>query len=414
MFRGLSGKGLLCLVAAGILCRPEGARGWTLELGPDVRLGITAYLQARARFAEGEAPDGRSFSKDFYLRRVRLILTGDLSRYFSFVVHTEQPDFGKGGKWDVAFFLSDAFATLRVREEFQVDAGRMLTPPGRQHFGSSSRLNGMDFQSPVVRWVPGTQHNGRATGVQVRGDVQGGKVGYRVGVFRGASARSLQQDAAGQAVTDREGRPVLVANPSSWPRVAGYLRYSPVGVEKGFYSVGMHFADQPVVSLGAGFDVQPRGAMDRPAVIGPDGQVEDPGGLRTAWAVAADLFADIPVGAARDHEFVGLLLLSFYDHGRELAWDAVGGSRTVPARTSGLGVAGEMGWRWRFLEPVFALDWVRGRQAGTDTLAVRPGFNFWIRKHSANVKMEFEARREGDLRSAPWRRRVEFQVQLVF
>lgn len=414
MVRGLTEKVFLVLLVIGFLFRESGALAWTLELGPDVRLGITAYLQARARFAEGEAPDGRSWSKDFYLRRVRLILTGDLSRHLSFVVHTEQADFGKGGRWDVAFFLSDAFGTLRVREEFQIDVGRMLTPPGRQHFGSSSRLHGMDFQSPVIRWAPGSQHNGRATGVQVRGDVLGGRLGYRMGVFRGASSRPLQQDATGQAVSDRDGRPVLVANPSSWPRVAGYLRYSPVGVEKGFYSVGLHFADQPIVSLGAGFDVQPRGAMNRPAVLGPDGQVTVPGSLGTAWAVAADLFADIPVGAARDQEFVGLLLVSWYDHGRELAWDAGGAARTVPARTSGLGIAGEFGWRWRFLEPVVSLDWVRGRQRGTDSLALRPGFNFWIRKHAANVKVEVEARRDGDLRRAPWRKRVELQVQLIF
>jgi len=405
---------LPCLVLLGVLCPVGRARGWTLDLGPEVRLGVTPYLQVRARFAEGEAPDGRSWSKDFYLHRVRLILSGDLSRHVSFIVQTEQAGLGRQGGWDVPFFLSDAFLTLRLREELQVDVGRMLTPPGRQHFGSSSRLNAMDFHGPLVRWLAGTHQNGRATGLQVRGDVLGGRLGYRVGVFRGASARSLQQDDAGQPVADAQGTPVLRANPSTWPRVTGYLRYTPVGSEKGFYSVGQHFADRPIVSIGAGFDVQPRGAMDRPAVLGADHQVLEPGTLRTAWAVAADLFADIPVGAARDHEFTGLLMVLLYDHGRELVWDDQGRSSVVPARTSGLGIGGELGWRWRFLEPVLSVDWFRGRQAGTDTLAVRPGLDFWIRRHAANVKVEVEVRRDGDLRSAPWRKRVEFQVQLLF
>jgi hypothetical protein len=158
-----------------------------------------------------------------------------------------------------------------------------------------------------------------------------------------------------------------------------------VGSEKGFYSVGQHFADRPIVSIGAGFDVQPRGAMDRPAVLGADHQVLEPGTLRTAWAVAADLFADIPVGAARDHEFTGLLMVLLYDHGRELVWDDQGRASVVPARTSGLGIGGDRIELFcsgkleeieRVLEAVKALDYRpdlaarRLRSRRTDTIGL--------------------------------------------
>lgn len=178
--------------------------------------------------------------------------------------------------------------------------------------------------------------------------------------------------------------------------------------------MGIHFAERPIVSLGTGFDVQTDGVMDRPAVLGSDRKVLHPGRRTTAWALAADLFADIPVGTGGDQEFVGLLLVSFYQHGREVVRNEQGEEEVRPARTSGLGMAWEVGWRWRFLEPVLSVDWFRGRREGADILAVRPGWNFWIRRHAASVKVEAEVRKDGDLAGAPWRKRFEVQVQMVF
>src|SRR3954466_2319760 len=43
------------------------------------------------------APDGKSPSFDFFLRRVRLMAWGSVNHNLSFFVETDQPNFGKAG-----------------------------------------------------------------------------------------------------------------------------------------------------------------------------------------------------------------------------------------------------------------------------------------------------------------------------
>jgi len=86
----------------------------------------------------------------------------------------------------------------------------------------------------------------------------------------------------------------------------------------------------------------------------------------------------------------------------------------VPSRNSGIGLLGEVGYRWSFLEPVFSVDWFHGRQEDRDLLVVKGGLNFWIRNAAVNVKTEFGAQKTGDLASAPWIKCFTTQAQLFF
>lgn len=380
--------------------------------GPDHSLDVHVLMQLHGRFAQGEASDGQSWSKDIFLRRVRLLLTGTMFRRFSFFVDTEQPNWGRGGNWAVAPFLSDAFGSIMIADALVVDVGMMLLPISRHGYSSAASLNALDFHLGMLRYVPGSHKNLRDAGIQLRGRVAGGRFTYRAGVFNGSQGHALQADASGAAIQDRQGRAVLASNPRDWPRFAGHVRWAFLGQEKGYFANGMTFSDRPTVSVGAGFEYLHDAVMDRPAELARDGSVARPGRLRGAWSVAADVYADVPFGAGADHEFVAMAAFLMNDHGRELAWAREGTAQAVPAASSGLGVMAELGYRWRFIGPALSVDWFRGQRDGNDLLAVRGGLAYWLRGHSINVKAEFSAERRGRVEAGPWFKAFTTQVQV--
>lgn len=395
-------------------CFSVAARAVPFQAGPDGSLELNVLVQTHARFAQGEAADGSSWSKDLFLRRARIILSGTMFERFSFFVDTEQPNWGRGGDWGVRTFLSDAFGTIRIVDGLQIDIGMMLMPISRHGFSSAVSLNALDFHLGMLRYVPGAHKNLRDVGLQVRGAVAGGHFLYRAGVFNGSQGVVLQRDAAGEPVRDGGGRTVLASNPDDWPRFAGHLRWVITGQEKGYFAGGMTFCKRPTVSIGAGFEYLHEAAMDRPAVLGEAGAVVQPGRLRAAWSLAADVYADVPLGQGADHEIVAMAAFVMYDHGNVLAWDAAGVASSVPSANSGLGVMAELGYRWRFIGPSLAIDWFRGDRVGNDLLAVRGGVAWWIRKHKINLKAEFGGERSGNLGTAPWKSAFITQLQLFF
>lgn len=385
-----------------------------LPIGPDGELELNVLMQIHARAGQDEAPGGDAWSKDLFLRRARIILSGRMFQRFSFFVDTEQPNWGKGGDWGVQTFLSDAFGSVTIADALVVDVGMMLMPISRHGFSSAVSLNALDFHLGMLRYVPGSHKNLRDAGVQVRGRVAGGRFLYRAGVFNGSQGQPLQRGPDGKAMRDAAGRDVLASNPDDWPRFAGHARWVIVGDEKGFFAGGMTFAKRPTVSVGAGFEYLHDAAMDRPAMLGDGGAVARAGRLRGAWSVAADVYADVPFGASGDHEIVAMAAFVMNDHGDELAWDDAGASRAVPSCNSGLGVWGELGYRWRTVGPFVSVDWFRGDRAAGDLLAVRGGVAWWIRGHAVNLKAEFGGERRGDPATAPWRFAFVTQAQFFF
>lgn len=395
-------------------CLSAAASAVPFQVGPDASLELNVLVQAHARFAGGEASDGTSWSRDLFLRRVRVILSGTVFERFSFFVDTEQPNWGRGGDWGVRTFLSDAFGTIRIADAFLIDIGMMLMPISRHGFSSAVSLNALDFHLGMLRYVPGAHKNLRDAGLQFRGALVRGRFLYRAGIFNGSQGVVLQRDTAGAPLRDADGRVVLASNPDDWPRFAGHLRWVITGWEKGFFAGGMTFCEGPTVSIGAGFEYLHDAAMDRPAQLGDDAAVVTPGRLRGAWSLSADVHADLPLGKGSDHEIVAMAAFVMYDHGNELAWNAAGVASLVPSENSGLGVWAELGYRWRIIGPFLSIDWFRGERANNDLLAVRGGFAWWIRGHTINLKAEFGGQRCGDLDTAPWKEAFLTQLQLFF
>ena len=391
------------------------AFAWKFELGENTNLNIDYLLQVQAQFKEKSAPNKIDWSKDFFVRRSRILLFGDVWKGISFFMETDQVNFGKGGNWDVSFFVQDAFMTFKVVDEFMVDVGMILLPFSRANFQGAIGLNALDYHTGVIKFMDGSTKVWRDAGVQLRGYAFKKKFMYRVGVFNGAQNMNLMKNAKGEAIVDVDKKAALGSNPEDWPRFTGHVRYSIMGTEADTFPKGIYFATSPIISIGAGFDYQSGAAMSQPSVLDKDKKITTAGKVTWAAGATADFFLDIPFGKDFNHEIVFQTAFFWYNHGKELAWDKDGLVSTVVAsKNSGFGVMGELGYRFMFFEPVISVDYFGSKQAKQDLLAVRGGLNFWIRKHAANIKLEFGAEKIGDLGVVPWSKTFTTQAQLFF
>jgi hypothetical protein len=339
---------LLAALAAFVTPTPAHAVKVPLGEGP-ATLNIGVLVQPWTQLSKGGAPSG-GVGTDFFLRRTRLLVFGNVTERLSFFVDTDQPNLGRDGNWNPAFFIQDAFISVKLTEgPLFIDAGMMLAPFVHHSLQGAVALNTLDYHASLIRFPANEGRIWRDAGVQVRGFA--GPLHFRLGVFNGIE---------GTAANDTTTPPTAELNPEDIPRVATHVRYNLLGTEEGFFFNGIHFADQPKLSVGVGVDYQPRSVLAA-------------GRERDDLNVGVDLFFDYPVTA--DQELVFQTTAFRYWQGRENT-------------NSGFGLFGELGYRIGIIEPVFSAEYFNADVANTDFLSLRPGLNLWMSKHTFNLKAE--------------------------
>ena len=133
-------------------------------------LKIRLLLQADARFWKDD--DTGLATDTFELRRARPILEGTVARFFDFKI---QPDFGEGKT-----LLYDAYVDWRFAPWIRLRAGKSKGLVGLERLQSAGDL------AFVERALPTNLVPSRDVGLQLQGDLGGGKVFYALGVFDGA------------------------------------------------------------------------------------------------------------------------------------------------------------------------------------------------------------------------------------
>ena len=84
----------LWAVFAGVLGSASAAHAGLQVAGDaETYLKFGGLLQAWAAFAASGAPDGEAMSTEFYVRRMRLILYGQLNVKVNFFIETDNPNF---------------------------------------------------------------------------------------------------------------------------------------------------------------------------------------------------------------------------------------------------------------------------------------------------------------------------------
>ncbi|WP_375767417.1 hypothetical protein NR798_37930 [Archangium gephyra] len=308
-------------------------------------LNVSVLVQPWTQLSKGGAPAG-GLGTDFFLRRTRLFVFGNVTERISFFIDTDQPNLGRDGNWNPAFYVQDALVSVKLTDNpLFIDAGMILAPFSHHSLQGAIALNTVDYHASLVRFPQNEGKIWRDAGVQVRGFA--GPLYFRAGIFNGIE---------GSAATD--AAPAL--NPEDIPRLAAHVRYNVFGKEEGLFLNGIYFSDHPLLSVGMGADYQPRAVMAG-------------GRERDDINVSADLFLDYPL--PNDQELVFQTNAFRYWQGREAA-------------NSGFGIFGEVGYRIGILEPVFSAEYFNADVANTDFLSLRPGFNVWLMKHTFNLKAE--------------------------
>jgi phosphate-selective porin OprO and OprP len=133
------------------------------------RLTLGLVAQGDGRYVDDES--ATAATDTFTVRKLRPALGGRIARYFDFLV---VPDFGNG-----VVVVQDAFLDVRFSSAFRVRMGKTKTPIGYEILVSDPFL-----LFPERTLVSSLMPN-RDVGVQLLGDVAGGRVSYGAGLYNG-------------------------------------------------------------------------------------------------------------------------------------------------------------------------------------------------------------------------------------
>jgi hypothetical protein len=307
-----------------------------VNAGDDVnfKLGLLGQFQAESI----EDPVGDSQINNLFVRRLRLMFGGQVTKNVTFFVETDTPNLGKtlpGGKnLPSTMIIQDAYAEFKVSDAFAVDAGLMFVPFSRNYLQSAASLLPIDYGAYTYTQSGPTQSStGRDTGFQAKGYALNNHLEYRIGAFQGA------RDTASHRTF----------------RYAGRLQYNLLDPEVGFFYTGSYLGKKKIVSVGGAFDVQ-----------------DD------YHAYDLDVFVDHPLGSGA---LTGQLDYNRFD-----------GGTTLPALPRQHDLLFELGY-WvaaAKLTPFVQIAHRNAVETGTvDETRTSVGVSYWLAGHNANIKAAY-------------------------
>jgi hypothetical protein len=351
-----------CIAIVIICCiHPAYAAGppWKFS-AEDGDTSITFGFLAQPQFESIEYPSGTGSNlNNVFLRRLRFIAGGKLTKKFSFFIESDAPTLGKkgfDGQRTSDFFVQDAYVNYAFRPEFQLDGGMILVPVSHNSGQSAASLLTIDY-SPYsfLASDPTKCKVGRDYGLQARGYIKK-HFEYRVGVFRG-------------------NRNHDVAFPY---RYMARFVYYPLEADTGFFYTGTTHGQKKIVAIGTSFDRQ---------------------GNYSANSV--DVFVDVPV--RKGDAFTAQANFIRYDG--STAFTSLLQQNTWMLESSYYIKKGRVG---PFVQ-LSSRDFTKSGVA--DDKKVQGGLAFWPLRHRLNVKTGF-ARLFRD--NAPTRTQIVLQAQFFY
>ena len=183
-----------------------------------------------------DSSGAQNYQQNFYLRRARIIVGGDIGKDISFFAETDDPKLGITPKnLATGFVLQDAFLEWKPTKVFQIDGGLFIIPFSRN--GLQSTLSYMTLDVSPMSTVTNTVTQSSAlrdVGFQFKGFFANERLHYRLGAFDG----------------ERD------ANAHNSLRTSGYLQYDFFDREKGYLFTGTGLGKMKILAVDAGFDKQ--------------------------------------------------------------------------------------------------------------------------------------------------------------
>jgi hypothetical protein len=276
----------------------------------------------------GEADESRSI----YVRRLRVIGGGNITRKIRFFADSDTPNLGRtvGGERQHATYLQDLIVTYAARDEIQIEAGILMVPVSYNSLQSAASLLALGYgPTSFLSSAPTTSRAGRDQGVQARGYLAGKHLEYRFGGFRGI--REIDPDA-----------PLRTAVRIAWHA------FEP---QTGFFYAGTAHGTKRTLVVGASLDRQ-----DHYSSKALDFQYDTPIRERDSLTFQIDAIQ--------------------YDGGTTL--------RSLPRQQTLFLESGYTWSRWR--AGIFGQAAWQQLATGPDTSNWQAGGIWWARGHRANVK----------------------------
>jgi len=175
------GKNLVKLTVCGLVLSTATAfAGPKLEISEDSWMKLSFLGQAHYSYV---SKDGAPDQRDFFLRRGRIILAGQMMDGVKFFMETDNDNAGKQGEADSSTDIQDAFVDVRIAEsDHWIQAGLILLPFSFENRSSAASLLGTDYNGETIKFS--NDFVWRDYGAELHGNVTD-RFAYRAGVFDG-------------------------------------------------------------------------------------------------------------------------------------------------------------------------------------------------------------------------------------
>jgi len=185
-------QGFLLSTLAAVLLSGNAVAGGKINIGDHSWVSLGAGIRTAFTAVEDAAPNGSDYSSDFDVQNVRLYFNGQLNDRLGMTINTDDiKSDGSDGHVD----LLDVIVRYEMSDQFNIWAGRMLTPADRIEMnGPFYSLTWNQYTQPLY---PSDQLGdaglyGRDDGVTIWGKYD--KFQYAVGMFNGLRGYSNTSD----------------------------------------------------------------------------------------------------------------------------------------------------------------------------------------------------------------------------
>jgi hypothetical protein len=225
--------GVVCFLILDAFCVPAGAQ--IVVKNEDVTFKFGVQGQLWADWTQ-DSSGTQGYQQNFFLRRARIIVAGDVGKDISFFFETDDPKLGITPKnLATGFIIQDALMEWKPAKQFQVGGGLFIVPFTRNGLQSTLSYLTLDVSPLSTVSNSATQSSAlRDLGFQFKGFFARERLQYRVGAFDG------QRDANGHNSL----------------RTTGYLQYDFFDREKGYLFSGTGLGKMKILAVDAGFDRQ--------------------------------------------------------------------------------------------------------------------------------------------------------------
>ncbi len=211
-------------------------------------------LLLQPQFETLGSPTKDGDSKNFFMRRTRLLVGGTLGSDFEYFFETDSANLGKAdaagtknGATAPTTIIQDAVLTYKAHDAFKLDMGLILIPFAHNSDQSAASLLSWDyFTYSFLQNAGMTTDVGRDLGLQARGLIAN-HLEYRLGMFQGKRSAELSATAA---------PPNGLVNSRNSMRIAGRLQYNVFDAEAGMFYAGTYGGAKKILSFGVGYDKQ--------------------------------------------------------------------------------------------------------------------------------------------------------------